>query len=212
MKRVGEYIKQFSREQRADRFGTAARGNEERRVVYNVVQVFFSVCPDLHVWGSRFIAIPVSPVCEGCKVELSFCVLETRFLTSGENKKVWKQPELRARESEENRVRGSPTKNPRRIDPVDMGSSLGRLTRDIGQHSKYGSSLGLKDGMPIGPTIYKGISLRGLRESQRSIRAPATPSTGAAPRSSLGYTTPAGTVEGLQRVLLPAGDLTPPVM
>ena len=93
-----------------------------------------------------------------------------------------------------------------------MGSSLGRRTSDIGQLSQCGSSLGFEHRTPIEPTIYKASNLTGLKESHRSTTAMATSFIGVTRSSSLGYTSPAGTVEGVERVLFPAGDLTPLVM
>ena len=154
--------------------------------------------------------MPVSPVYKGCEAGLCFCFSETTFLADAENCKVLEQSTApkRLQDSERNRVPRSPTETPTTIDPVEVGYSLGRGTRDVGQPGQYGSSLGVEFRTPIGPTKYQGISLRGPRESQRSTTALATEAT---PSSSLWYTTPAGTVEGVERVLFPTENLTPPV-
>ena len=47
-----------------------------------------------------------------------------------------------------------------------------------------------------------------LGKSQQSTTALVTPCTGATPSSSLGYTTPGRTAEGVDRVLFPMEDLT----
>ena len=83
----------------------------------------------------NIVAMPLSPICEGCKERIYFCFFETQFLTATETQGVRKQSGAGVQAGGETRVQGSFILKPRENDPVEMGSSLGRRPRDICQAS-----------------------------------------------------------------------------